>query len=84
LQHPASVPALSKVLADVAEVGMVRHEAAEALGAVATPECLPILKAFVDDPEECVRESCIVAVDMWEYENSDNLHYADGLTSVDE
>lgn len=28
-----------------------------------------------------VRESCVVAVDMWEYETSGQFQYADGLTS---
>lgn len=47
---------------------MVRHEAAEALGGIATPEVLPYLKEWmvrVDAPT-VVRESCQVAIDMWE------------------
>lgn len=36
---------------------------------------------FKDDPERVVRESCIVALDMYEYENSDSFQYADGLVS---
>ena len=52
---------------------MVRHEAAEALGSIATPECLPILKKFSQDKERVVRESCIVGIDMWEFETSDAL-----------
>ncbi|KNE66529.1 hypothetical protein AMAG_11660 [Allomyces macrogynus ATCC 38327] len=82
LQHPASVPALAKVLTDAKEQGMVRHEAAEALGSVATPDCLPLLKAHVKDSADVVRESCEIGVDMWEYENSGELNYADGLTKV--
>lgn len=47
---------------------MVRHEAAEALGGIATPEVLPHLKEWVarDDAPVVVRESCQVALDMWE------------------
>lgn len=47
---------------------MVRHEAAEALGGIATPEVLPYLKKWmsIDDSPRVVRESCQVAIDMWE------------------
>ena len=47
---------------------MVRHEAAEALGGIATPEVLPHLKEWMDreDAPRVVRESCQVAIDMWE------------------
>ncbi|KAI9179382.1 deoxyhypusine hydroxylase [Blastocladiella emersonii ATCC 22665] len=79
LQHPASVPSLSKVLMDASEQGMVRHEAAEALGSIGTPECLPLLQKFAQDSDAVVRESCVVGVDMWEYENSGELQYANGL-----
>ena len=43
LQHPASIPSLAKALSDTNEVGMVRHECAEALGSIATEECMQIL-----------------------------------------
>lgn len=75
VQHPASIPALTKVLRNRDEVSMVRHEAAEALGSIATPECLEILKEFEMDPEPVVRESCQVARDMYEYETSSELNY---------
>ena len=47
---------------------MVRHEAAEALGGIATPEVLPHLKEWMNRPDapRVVRESCQVAIDMWE------------------
>ena len=47
---------------------MVRHEAAEALGGIATPEVLPHLKEWMnrEDAPRVVRESCQVAIDMWE------------------
>ena len=47
---------------------MVRHEAAEALGGIATPEVLPHLKEWMKRPDapRVVRESCQVAIDMWE------------------
>lgn len=65
---PLSVPALIKVLEDENENEMVRHEAAEALGGIATDECLPVLRKWMNKPDapRVVKESCIVAIDMWE------------------
>jgi HEAT repeats len=62
------VPALLKVLENNHESDMVRHEAAEALGGIATPEVLPHLKLWMNkqDAPRVVRESCQVAIDMWE------------------
>jgi len=47
---------------------MVRHEAAEALGGIGTPEVLPHLKEWMvrGDSPRVVQESCQVAIDMWE------------------
>lgn len=73
MQNPASVTALKKTLENINELDMVRHEAAEALGSIATPECLPILKKFKEDQERVVKESCEVALDMYEYEISQEL-----------
>lgn len=66
-----SVPPLIKVLRDTNECDMVRHEAAEALGGIATPEVLPQLKEWMtrEDSPTVVRESCQVAIDMWEVGN---------------
>jgi len=79
-----SVPVLLKVLEDPDESEMVRHEAAEALGNIATPEVLPHLRAWMikEDAPCVVRESCQVAIDMWEYQNSDQFQYADGLDQI--
>jgi deoxyhypusine monooxygenase len=76
-----SVPSLLRVLQNPHESDMVRHEAAEALGGIATPEVLPHLKEWMDreDAPRVVRESCQVAIDMWEYENSGQFQYANGL-----
>lgn len=84
LLSPHAVPALLKVLQDASESDMVRHEAAEALGGIATPEVLEYLKEWMtrEDAPTVVRESCQVAIDMWEYENSDQFQYANGLEIV--
>lgn len=70
MQHTASVPSLITVLSNTSELSMVRHEAAEALGSIATPECFPILEKFSRDDDVTVRDSCIVGLDMYEYERS--------------
>lgn len=56
------------VLQDEKESEMVRHEAAEALGGIATPEVLPHLREWMnkEDAPRVVRESCQIAIDMWE------------------
>lgn len=76
LCNPVTVPSLIKVLKDETEAGMVRHEAAEALGSIATDECLPVLQSFMNDKEDVVRDSAVVALDMYEYENSNEMEYA--------
>jgi deoxyhypusine monooxygenase len=65
---PHSVPALLQVLQNPHESDMVRHEAAEALGGIATPEVLPYLKEYMtrEDAPVVVKESCQVALDMYE------------------
>ncbi|KAI7868314.1 armadillo-type protein [Spinellus fusiger] len=78
LQLPVTVPALVETLKNSSEVDMVRHEAAEALGSIATPEVLEILKKFQQDDDVVVRESCVVALDMYEYAISDEFQYANG------
>lgn len=76
LLSPHSVPALVEVLRDSQESDMVRHEAAEALGGIGTPEVLPHLKEWMvrEDSPRVVRESCQVAIDMWEVRGFLNPH----------
>ena len=75
LKEPVSVPALSRSLAKPDESPMVRHECAEALGSIASEECVQILQQYINDPADVVRESCLVALDMYEYENSDQFMF---------
>lgn len=82
MQHLAAVPALRAALERSDENPMVRHEAAEALGSIGRDECLAVLCHYREDPERVVKESCEVALDMLEYENSDQFQYADGLVSL--
>ncbi|KAK5998655.1 Deoxyhypusine hydroxylase [Cladobotryum mycophilum] len=77
LSHPASIPALTEALSNVEEASMVRHEAAEALGSLGEVEGVEdILKKFLHDKEQVVRESVIVALDMAEYERGGETEYA--------
>lgn len=82
LQDEACVPQLTATLRSRAENPMVRHECAEALGSIARPSCLRALRAFAGDEERVVRESCQVALDMYEYENSSQFQYADRLCKL--
>ncbi|XP_035985561.1 deoxyhypusine hydroxylase isoform X3 [Fundulus heteroclitus] len=82
MQHPAAIPALRAALERSKENPMVRHEAAEALGSIGKEECLAVLQSHLRDQERVVKESCEVALDMLEYENSDKFQYADGLVSL--
>jgi len=78
MQHEAAKAALVERLADVHESPMVRHEAAEALGAIGNADCQRILHNYKKDPERIVRESVDVALDICEYEMSNEFEYANG------
>jgi len=68
LAHAAAAPALMARAADEAEHDMVRHEAAEALGAIGTGECVEFLAQFQrDGVPTMVRESADVARDCVDY-----------------
>ena len=77
LSHPASIPALTAALSNLDEASMVRHEAAEALGSLGEEEGVEdILKRFLHDKEQVVRESVVVALDMAEFEKGGETEYA--------
>lgn len=82
MQEAASVPYLRESLEDPEENEMVRHECAEALGSIAHPDCQKILNNYLDDKKQVVRESCVIALDMCEYENSPEFQYANTLNNV--
>jgi len=67
---------------------MVRHEAAEALGAVGTTAALEVLRKFLSDPEQVVRESCQVALDAADYwaggQSGEGKSAIEGTTEIKE
>lgn len=67
-----SVPYLRQVLEDKEEDAMCRHEAAEALGALGDAGSLSLLRDLKDDVQEpvVVRETCDIAIDRIEWEQS--------------
>lgn len=67
MQRPSSAAALVLVLQDLKEHRMVRHEAAEALGAIGGEEATSALKSFHEDEEVVVQESCEVALNIVDY-----------------
>lgn len=70
--HTAVVEPLREVLADLEQDPMVRHEAAEALGALGWADNLDILKEYRDRNGEDVSivETCEIAIDRIQWENS--------------
>ena len=75
MQDPHAVPYLIERLEDMEEDLMVRHEAAEALGAIGDRVAMTTLERFVTDPEPVISESCEVAIDLLEYVASKSLNY---------
>ena len=77
MQDSNAVPHLIDRLEDKDEDIMVRHEAAEALGAIGDRTALSVLDKFVDDDEVVIAESCEVALDLLEWVASKRLDYSD-------
>jgi len=80
MQHPASVEALETSLRRQDEHDMVRHESAEALGAIEGrwEDCEKILQEFAKDNNIVVRESCLVALDAADYWGQTNHNSCSG------
>jgi len=70
-------------LRDENENPMVRHECAEALGDIPGVEIEAEMAKYLDPKvDPVVRESCVIALDMADYNNSKEFQYANGLTSI--
>ncbi|CAN6609986.1 deoxyhypusine hydroxylase [Trichomonascus vanleenenianus] len=67
-----AIEPLKGALADLNQQAMVRHEAAEALGAIGSDSCLEILQKYLkEDPLEVIRQTCELAIDRINWENSE-------------
>lgn len=66
-----AVRPLQERLQDPKEHSICRHESAEALAAIGHVDSLPILRKYLDDPDETVRQTCELAVDRIEWEMSE-------------
>ncbi|MBK70033.1 MAG: hypothetical protein CMB53_01350 [Euryarchaeota archaeon] len=77
MQDSHAVPFLIERLRDMEEDVMVRHEAAEALGAIGDRKALGVLEEFKDDRDVVVAESCEVALDLLEWVASKRLNYSE-------
>merc|ERR1712039_1143885 len=70
-------------LRDENENPMVRHECAEALGDIPGVEIEAEMAKYLDPKvDPVVRESCVIALDMADYNNSKEFHYTNGLSSI--
>ncbi|KAK4281249.1 hypothetical protein QN277_012770 [Acacia crassicarpa] len=68
MQDVEAIPALTSVLNDLSLHPIVRHEAAEALGAIGSDINVPLLKNSLDsDPAQEVRETCELALQRIEH-----------------
>ena len=77
MQDSAAVPHLIERLSDLDEDVMVRHEAAEALGAIGDHLAMSTLRKFLNDESIVVAESCEVAIDLLDYVSSKRLDYSE-------
>lgn len=78
----AAVQELTVRLRDPEESAMVRHECAEALGGIGAAGVEQELAKYLDGEQPAVvRESCVVALDMVDYNNSEEFQYANSLAA---
>jgi len=64
MQNEHALTALIERLCDINEHVMVRHEAAEAMGAIGNRSVIPTLEKYTKDIAPEVAESCVVALDL--------------------
>ena len=67
MQNPRALPTLWERLADEDEHVMVRHEAAEAMGAIGDARSRAVLQQFLEHPAPEISESCEVALDLLDW-----------------
>jgi len=65
-----AVKCLEAVLESPQQQEIVRHEAAEALGALGQASSLPLLEKYLHDESQVIRETCELAIARLKWENS--------------
>ncbi|KAL2238773.1 deoxyhypusine hydroxylase-B [Sesamum indicum] len=84
MQDADAIPALEAVLNDLSLHPIVRHEAAEALGAIGSEHNVPLLKnSLASDPAQEVRETCELALSRIEELKSTSVSESSRFLSVD-
>ena len=73
MQNKEALPFLVERLEDESEHVMVRHEAAEAIGAIGCLSSKSILERFVNHELPEISESCEVALDLLSHYNKDSF-----------
>jgi len=74
-----AIALLKSRLDDTSENEMVRHECAEALGSIGGEDIESYLRKYLNDASQVVRESCEIALDINEYNQSDEFQYANTI-----
>ncbi|KAL3647785.1 hypothetical protein CASFOL_008753 [Castilleja foliolosa] len=85
MQDVEAIPALEIILNDMSLHPIVRHEAAEALGAIGLERNVPLLKkSLASDPAQEVRETCELALSrIEEVRNTSAVSKSSPFLSVD-
>ncbi len=73
MKNPYALTHLEQVLRNKQHASMVRHEAAEAMGAIGKISSLETLKEFLSDEDVVVRETCELAIEKIELENAKKI-----------
>lgn len=75
--NKTAIPYLVNVLNDEKQETIVRHEAAEALGAIGHVDCLDVLKKYENHEETAISETCQLALQRIEWLNNKNKDSGD-------
>lgn len=66
-QNPEACDTLEAIIEDENDDCMVRHEAAEALGAIGHEKSLAVLEKYAKDPAPEVSQTCELAIELIKY-----------------
>jgi len=78
MRNQTAIPKLTEILENCKLAPILRHEAAEALGAIGSKESLPVLKKYTTDSVQEVAETCELAVAQIQWLHNDQLQQEEG------